>query len=119
MVSLYLPSLGHLLEKFLFLINSVISFKVAFNQAFFVFAGNLATSKNILVTGIKCDNYDPDYNTVGNEFFNSFTTSLKTLCRPLPILLYEISSPIRSLCACRIQSHIFNIASLMLMSGCI
>ena len=44
--------------------------KVAFDQAFLKYAGNLVTSAKFLNFGIKCDISEPDYPIVGNTFFN-------------------------------------------------
>ena len=67
---------------------------------------------------MKCDTSEPDSPNVGKELFNSFTTSLKILCGPFPILFAESYFPFQSLCACLILSRIFSLASLALMSGC-
>ena len=50
--------------------------------------------------------------------FNSFTTALNTLCKTLPILFDEGSTPFHSLCARLILSRIYNLAHLALMSRC-
>ena len=44
---------------------------------------------------MKWDTSDPYYPNVGNEFFNSFTTALNNLCKPLPILFSDRSGPFR------------------------
>ena len=43
---------------------------------------------------MKCDTSDPDYTKLGNTLFNSFTTALKNLCKPLTIILYESYDPL-------------------------
>ena len=100
------------------MINILISFKVSFNQSFLIYSGNLVASEKFLGSGMKCDTSKPNYPKVVNVFFTYFTTSLKTLCKPLPILFAESYSHFRSLCFCIIRSRIFNLAYPALMSGC-
>ena len=119
MMSLDLPSLCHLFIKVWLLIKFLISFKVDFNQAFFTSAGNLVTSEKFLGYGIKCDTSEPDSTKLYNAFFNSFTTALNNLCKPLLILFAESSDPFHSFCVCLIRSRILNLASHMLIYGCI
>ena len=45
-----------------------------------------------LGSGMKCDTYDPDSTKAGNEIFHYFTTTLNTLCKPFPILFFDISA---------------------------
>ena len=65
----------------------MISFKVSFNQDFLTSAGILVTSAKLLGSGMKCDTSETYSTKVGNELFNPLTTDLKTLCKPLPIIL--------------------------------
>ena len=82
-------------------------------------AGNLATyAKLLLGSVIKCDTSETNSSKIGNEFFISFTTDLKTLFKPFPIVVVESSDPFRPPCACLILSRILNLAYLELMSGC-
>ena len=97
----------------------VISLNFSFNLAFLTSDGNLVTSEKFLGSGVKCDTSKPDFPKVENQFFNLFITSLKTLCKPLSILFAESYAPIHSLFICLIRSHIFILASLVIMSGCI
>ena len=87
-------------------------------KPFLTSSGNLVTSAKFLGSGMKYDNFEPGYPKVGNGFCNSFTIALKTLCKPLPILLANSYAPFHSLCDCLMWSCIFNLASLELMSGC-
>ena len=114
MVSLVIPSLGHI--KVWLLIKFLISFKVAYSQACLKYYGSLVTSAKFLGSGMKCDTSDPDYPKVNNELFHSFTTSLKTLCKPLHMLFAGISDPFHSLCVFLILPRIFILASIALMS---
>ena len=77
--------LGSFIRNVWLLIKFIRSFKVVFSQAFFASAGNMMTSTNFLGSGIKWDTAEPDSLKVENGFFNSFTTSLNNLCKPLPI----------------------------------
>ena len=97
----------------------MISFKVAFYQAFLVSASNLVAYKKFLGSGMKCDTSEPDYPKVGNSFFSPFTTSLKTLFKKIPIIFAEIYAPFHSFCDCLIYSRIFNRASPKSSSGCV
>ena len=76
------------------------------------------TSAKILGAGMKCDTYDPDYPKALIEIFNYFTPDLNILCTTLPIVFADSSDPLYSLSACLIRSHIFNLESLVLISGC-
>ena len=113
------PFSGSPIRKFLFLIKCLISFKVAFNQAFLTYVRNMIASAKFLSHGTKCDTSDPDYSRVGKTLFSWLTTDLKTLCKPLSILFSESSAPFHSFCVCLIRSHIFNLGSLVLSSICI
>ena len=110
---------GSSIRKGWLFIELLISFKVAFNQTFLTSAGNLVTSAKVLGSGMKCDTYEPDSSKVINDFFNSYTTALKNLCKYFTILFAESSDPFHSLCASSIHSHILNILSSVLISGCI
>ena len=111
------PLCGSSIKKVWLLINFLMYFKVAFNQDFLTSAGNLVIFVQLLGSGMKCDTSDPNYIKVGNEIFDSFKTSLKTLYKHFPIILTEISVPFRPLCVFLIRSRIFNLVSLALMSG--
>ena len=88
-------------------------------KPFLTSTGNMVTSEKFLGYGIKRDTFDPDSSKVGNELFNWSTTALNSSCKPLPILFYESSAPLHLICAWLIQSIIFNLAYLALLSGCI
>ena len=103
------PFYGSYIIKVLLLILFFISFKVAFNQYFLTYAGNLVTSKKIVGSGMKCDTSEPNYTKVGNTFLNSYTKSLNTFCKPLLILFAESSTPFRSLYVCLPRSRILNL----------
>ena len=60
----------------------LIYFKVAFNQAFLKYAGNIVTYAKLLGSGIKCDTSDPDSPKVGNAIVSSLTIYLRNLCKP-------------------------------------
>ena len=87
---------GSSIRNFLLLINYLISFKVVLNQVFLTPAGNLVTYAEFLGSRIKRDTSDPDSPELVNALFSSFTTSLKKLCKPLPILFYESSATFHS-----------------------
>ena len=76
------------------------------------------TSETFLGFGMKYDTSEPNYPKVGNELFNSFTTALNNLFKPLTILFTDSLAPFHSICACLIQSLIFNLAYLALRSEC-
>ena len=67
---------------------------------------------------MKCDTSDPDYPKVVNVLFNSFTTYLNTLFKPLRILFDDSSDTFHSLFVCLIWSSIFSLAYLALIYGC-
>ena len=75
----------------------------------------MESSEQFLGSRIKWDTSDPDSPKAGNEFFNYFKTTLKTLCKPLPILFADISAPLHPICAFLIWSHILNMKSLALI----
>ena len=77
----------------------LIYFKVAFNQAFLKYAGNLGTYAKLLGSGLKCDTSETDSPKVVNELFDSFATSLKDLYKSFPVLFSESSDTFHSLCA--------------------
>ena len=68
---------------------------------------------------MKFDSFHPDFPKLGSALFNSFKILLKALCKPLPILFAESSTPFYSFCVCLVWSHILNLASLVVMSRCI
>ena len=112
------PFIGSFIRKVWLLIRFLIFFKVAFSQDFLTSSGNLVTSEKLLGYDMKWETSEINYYKDGNELFISFTTFLKTLCEPLPILFSGISSPFYSLCAFLIWSHILNIGSVTLIFGC-
>ena len=46
----------------------------------------MVTYEKFLGSVIKSDTSDPDYTNAGNELFNSFKTTLNTLCKTLLVL---------------------------------
>ena len=52
------------------MIKMLIYLKVDFNQSFFTYTVNLATSSKFLGSGIKHGTSEPDSTKVGNELFN-------------------------------------------------
>ena len=86
------PFYGSYIIKVWLLITCFISYKIAFNQSFLTYAGNLVTSAKFMSSGMKCNISDPDYPKVGNAFFISFKTSLKALSKPLTALFAESSA---------------------------
>ena len=101
------------------MIKLLIYFKLAFNQDFLTSAGNLVTSAKKIGSAMKCDTSNPDSLKVGNVFFSYFTTSLNTLYKTFPTLFAESYIPFRSFFICKMWSHIFNLAPLLLISRCI
>ena len=53
---------------------------------------NLVNFEKLLGSGIKWNTSDTDSSKAYNEFFNYFTTKLKTLCKTLPIIFDESST---------------------------
>ena len=94
--------LGSSIRKVLLLSRFLIFFKVAFSQYFFTPAGNMVTSAKLLGSGTKWDTYETDSPKLDNTLFGYFTTTLKTLCKPFPILFTGSYAPFHSLCACLI-----------------
>ena len=92
-VSLDISHLGCTFERYEYWLNSLIYFKVAFNQSFLISAGNFVIYAKILGFGMKCDTSESDSTELGNEFFSSFTTDLTNLCKLFPILFDEGSTP--------------------------
>ena len=78
------------------MIKYLISLKAAFSQDLLISDGNITTSSKLLGSGIKWDASEPYSTKVGNEFFNSFTTALNNLCKPLTIFFDESSAPFHS-----------------------
>ena len=111
------PLSGFSIINIQLLIIFLISFKVAFNQTFLTYTGNMVTSVKLLGSEMKCDTSDPDYPDLGNELFNSFITALNNLCRTFTILFDDSSNHFHSLLVFLIWSRIFNISPLALMSG--
>ena len=74
-----------------------ISLKVDFDQYFLPLVGNLVTFDKFLGSGMKCDTSEPDSDKVYNELFSSFTTYLKTLCKPFPIIFANSYSNFHSI----------------------
>ena len=97
------PLSGSSIRKVLLLIRFLSCFKDAFTQSFLTSAGNLVTYTEFLGYGIKCNTSDPGSPKVGNEFFNSFTKYLKTLCKPMTNLFVETSDTFNSFCVCLMQ----------------
>ena len=77
------------------------------------------TYTKLLGYGLKCDTSETDTTKLGNDLFSSFKTTLNSLCKTLPIIFTNISATLYSLYVCLMRSHMINIASLALMSGCI
>ena len=87
------PFLGSSIRKDCLFIRFLIYFKVSFNQAFLTSVGNMVTSVKLLGYGMNWDTSETDSPKSGNEFLNSFTTTLNTLCRTLPILFVDNYAP--------------------------
>ena len=81
------------IRKVLLLIQFLIYFEVYFSQAFLTSTGNMVTPEKFLGPGMKWETSDPDYPKSRNELFDSFKTTLKTLCRTFPNLFDDNSSP--------------------------
>ena len=77
------------------------------------------TYTKFLGSGMKCETSETCYHNLYNEIFNSFTISLHDLCKTLPIIFAESSSPFHSLCALFIWSYVSNLEYIALTSGCI
>ena len=93
------PLSGSSIRKVWFLVKYLIYFKVAYNQDFLTSADNLATSAQLLSSGMKSDTSEPDSTKLVNGSFNSFKKSLNNLCKPSPILFVDRYAPFYSLCA--------------------
>ena len=68
---------------------------------------------------MKCETSGPDSTKVSDALFSLFITALKPLCKSFRILFADSSATFNSFFVCLIWSHIFNLASLALISGCI
>ena len=82
-------------------------------------AGNIVTSAKLVGSGMKSDISDYDSTKLGNALFRSFATALKSLCKTFPVIFVKTYAPFYSFWVCLILSRIFNLASIVFISGCI
>ena len=66
---------------------------------------NFVTSSKFISYGMKWETSEPDSPTGGKSCEISFTTALKTLCKPLLMFCVAFNDPFPYDCLCLIRSH--------------